>query len=288
LVIGAAVTNSKTIEALGSGAALVIAKVAVTDTHSGVILASGTGAHVDLDSSTVSGGMVEAIAGGELRLSGAAIGSGTLVETASGGTAILSGAISNSGALFASGIHSLIDLVSGATVTGGGSVEVGNGAVQIAGAGSEAVNFLSSGAGGLLLNGATSYTGNVSNFGAGISAHSDHSEYIELTAVTYSSGVVSETYSGGTSGGVLTVTSGATTVATISMIGSYVTSDFKLAAGSGGSGTVITDPATVHSANITLFGSYIAGSFVTAGGQGGSAISNTAQGEQPMLTHPHA
>jgi hypothetical protein len=37
-----------------------------------------------------------------------------------------------------------------------------------------------------------------------------------------------------------------------------------------------------------LFGSYIAGSFVTAGGQGGTVISNTTQGEQPMLTHPHA
>jgi hypothetical protein len=36
------------------------------------------------------------------------------------------------------------------------------------------------------------------------------------------------------------------------------------------------------------FGNDIAGSFVTAGGQGGTVISNTAQGEQVLLTHPHA
>jgi hypothetical protein len=36
--------------------------------------------------------------------------------------------------------------------------------------------------------------------------------------------------------------SSGTTVASIDLVGSYVTSDFKLSAGSGGSGTIITDP----------------------------------------------
>jgi len=44
----------------------------------------------------------------------------------------------------------------------------------------------------------------------------------------------------------------------------------------------------VHSANTALFGSYIADRFVTAGGHGGAVISNTAHGEQSVLTHPHA
>jgi hypothetical protein len=41
---------------------------------------------------------------------------------------------------------------------------------------------------------------------------------------------------------VLTITSGTKTVATINMSGSYVTSNFHLRAGSGGIGTIITDP----------------------------------------------
>jgi hypothetical protein len=186
----------------------------------------------------------------------------------------------------------VIEVASGAVVNGG-TTEIGDGTVEIASASKENVSFLSNGSGILELNSATTYTGKVSNFGVGASAHSDHNEQIDLTAVTYLAGVVSETYSGSTASGVLKVTSGGTTVATISMTGAYVTSDFTLAAGSGGSGTVITDPSVVaggmQSPNIVLFGNYIAGSFVTAtAGQGGTGLSNTAQGEQPLLTHPHA
>jgi hypothetical protein len=47
---------------------------------------------------------------------------------------------------------------------------------------------------------------------------------------------------GNATSGVLTVTTGGTTVASIDLVGSYVTSDFKLSAGSGGSGTTITNP----------------------------------------------
>jgi hypothetical protein len=83
--------------------------------------------------------------------------------------------------------------------------------------------------------------------------------------------------------------SGAAIVATIAMVGSYVTSNFTLSAGVVGSGTVITDPSggAAHSANLALLGNYIAGSLVTAAGQGGAVISNTSQGEQTLLTHPH-
>jgi hypothetical protein len=56
-------------------------------------------------------------------------------ETASGGTVIVSGTLANSGTLFASGPHSLIDISNGATVTGGGVAEIGNGVVDIEGPG---------------------------------------------------------------------------------------------------------------------------------------------------------
>jgi hypothetical protein len=94
---------------------------------------------------------------------------------------------------------------------------------------------------------------------------------------------------------VLTISSGGSIVATIDFAGAYVTSDFHLSGGSGGSGTIITDPTVVgggvQSANIALLGNYIAAGFVTAaGGHGGTIISEAAQSvnQQPLLTHPHA
>ena len=111
---------------------------------------------------------------------------------------------------------------------------------SISGASKENVRFVASGSGGLDLDVPTAYTGKVLDLV--VLATPTVDQFIDLTGVTFSSGVVSETYSGNTTSGVLTVTSGGTTVASIDLIGSYVTSDFHLAAGSGGSGTIITDP----------------------------------------------
>jgi hypothetical protein len=76
------------------------------------------------------------------------------------------------------------------------------------------------------------------------------------------------------------------------MIGTYSSGNFKVTAGQGNTveitdPTAVTQGGSVQSANIALLGNYIAGSLVTAGGQGGAVVSNTAQGEQPLLTHPH-
>ena len=94
-----------------------------------------------------------------------------------------------------------------------------------------------------------------------------------------------------TSGGVLIVTSSGATVAEIDLTGRYVTSNFELTSGAGGSGTIITDPPApqggeVHSANIALLGNYIA-SFA-AGGHGGFVVSHGLDIEPPPpLVHPH-
>ena len=188
-----------------------------------IVLSGGT----DIDATIDTGGTAIIAAGG-------------ILETTIGGTAIVSGTVTNSGMLFASGSGSLVEIASGAVVNGGIAM-VGNGIVDIQGSSNENVKFLSGGSGGLELDDATTYTGKVSGFGG--SGHSNHSQFIDLTAVTFSSGVVSETYSGNTTSGVLTVTSGGTTVATIDMVGPYVTSNFTLTAGSGGIGTIITDPS---------------------------------------------
>jgi hypothetical protein len=284
--------------------------------NSGTILASGGSAQVSLDGATISGGtlatsggsavietisastdmiagatiasgsLIEVTSGSTLTFSSGTLGSGAIVETLSGGTAIVSGTVTNSGTLYASGAGSLLDI---AGVVNGGTAEVGNGVVQIAGASSEAVSFLSNGSGGLLLNNASAFTGKISGFGVGATLHSDQTEYVDLAAIIYSASNVSETYSGNTASGVLKVMSGATVVASLAMVGSYSSSNFTLSAGAGGSGTIITDPSgSLHSANLALLGNYIAGSLVTAAGQGGTMISNTSQGEQPLLAHPHA
>jgi hypothetical protein len=82
--------------------------------------------------------------------------------------------------------------------------EVGGGTVEVGGSSSENVVFQSGASGALQLDHASAYTGKVSGFGA--PNHSGH-QSIELTGVNYVSGVVTETYSGTSAGGVLTVTS---------------------------------------------------------------------------------
>jgi hypothetical protein len=79
---------------------------------------------------------------------------------------------------------------------------------------------------------------------------------------------VSRSYSGNTTSGVLTVTSGTTVVAKIAMVGNYTTSSFKLGADSSGH-VQITDPP--HSASNTA-----SSSTVTSGGSNGTSFIDKA------------
>jgi len=153
-----------------------------TTVASGELLISSGGIATD---ATIDAGATAVIAGG-----------GTL-ETTIGGTAIISGTVVNSGSLFASGSGSLLEIASGTVVSGGVAV-VGNGIVDIEGASKENVRFVASGSGGLDLGDPTAYTGKVAGFGG--SSHANHTQFIDLTGVTFSSGVVSETYSGNSTG----------------------------------------------------------------------------------------
>jgi hypothetical protein len=119
-------------------------------------------------------------------------------------------------------------------------------------AGSESISFLSTGIGGLEIadaaGSATAYSGKISGFGG--SAHSNTSQYIELTGVTYSTGEMSSSYSGNATSGVLTVSSGGATVASIDFVGSYTSTNFQISSGSGGT-VEITDPAVVGGGSVT-------------------------------------
>ena len=103
----------------------------------------------------------------------------------------------------------------------------------------------------------------MSGFGNG----GNTSQSIDLTNIAFN-GNVSRSYSGNTTSGVLTVTSGATVVAKINMVGNYTTSSFKLGADSSGH-VQITDPP--NSASNTA-----SSSTVTSGGSNGTSFIDKA------------
>ena len=280
---GTTISNGGTIEALGSGigrAELLVS--GVVDNSGGTLRASGN-AEIDLDNVTISGGVVatsgslaaiivssggasnstsisaasiaagsfvEATSSGTLTLgSGTLIGKGATVEAINGGSVVLSGTVTNSGVLLAEQGGSVV-IASGASVSGGVAEIGASGAVVISGDSTENVTFLSGAlSGGLSLADTAAdsagYGGTVSGFG-GLN-NTDTTQFIDLTSVTYSAGVVSASYvanaSHPTSGGVLTVMSSGVTVADINLAGNYTHAAFDIV--SGANNTVeIVDPAS--------------------------------------------
>jgi hypothetical protein len=276
------ITNSGTIAALGTGALANIFSVTVADsTTKALILASGSGAQVELNNVTVSGGTLKTSGGGQitalnsntlsgvtlaassflidiaglgdgiLTLKSGTIGAGAIIET-SGGTAIVSGTVTNGGTLFASAAGDLIEIVSGAVVNGG-VAEVGDGLVKIVGSSSENVSFLSSGTGGLAIadtsGHATAFKGRVSGFGG--TAHEIGAQFIDLVNVS-SGGTITSRYvpaNGTNTSGTLFISSGGVEVAAITMVGPYSAGNFHITAGSGGT-VAITDPAVPNGGSV--------------------------------------
>jgi hypothetical protein len=147
-------------------------------------------------------------------------------------TLTLSGTMSNTGTLFAGG--GTLDI---AGVVKGGTTVIGNGTVDIQQASSENITF-QLGTGGVELDVASAYTGKVSGFG------SNSNQFIDFININSSGATVSYT-SSTSSSGVLKVTSGGHTVASINMVGDYTTADFH--PGNDGSGHLeITDPLVVE------------------------------------------
>jgi hypothetical protein len=274
LVIDGNVTNSKTVEALGAGATVSVAGT-ISNTPSGLILASGIAAKVRFDGPVISAGtlktsgfnaaiaveeasvikgatiapkaLVEAIDGAVLTMSGGAMGAGAIVKATSGSTVIVSGTVANSGGtLFASDSGSRVQIASGAVVHGG-VAEVGNGVVEIAGSSGENVAFLAFGTGGLVLDQlGSAYTGKVSGFGG--SGHSDHNQFIDFLLIGSGASVTYTSAASHTSG-TLTVTSGSVS-ATVTLVGTYSAGNFS---GSTVGGHVrITDPAAVNGGSAEL------------------------------------
>jgi hypothetical protein len=317
LILATDVHNNKTIAALGAGADVSINNSAtISNGVAGVILASGSGAHVDLNNATIFGGklqtlgagavietqtgttdllsgctiaaasLLEATSGATLELTNGTIGAGAVVETLTGGAVLVSGIVHNSGTLFASGSSSIILISSGAVVTGG-VAKIGDGTVFFAASSSENVAFVASGSGGLVLNGSGhAYTGRVSGFGFGSSAHSDHDQFIDFNAVSFTGAIV--TYSAANpsnTSGTLAVTDGLHS-ASVLLVGNYTLANFTSA--NVGGHIRITDPvAAPASANLGLLVNYMAASFASSGVHGGAVVTEAAEAAKtPLLTHP--
>ena len=188
---------------------------------------------------------------------------GDIIVNSGGQEYVYSGAsatdtVLNGGTLIANG-----GFVAIAAASKGGTVVLDNGAVIIEGGRGTDVAFQFGGSGGLVLDVASAYTGKVSGFGDG----GNTSQSIDLPAIAFNSNV-HRSYSGNTTSGVLTVTSGTTTVAKINMIGNYTTANFNLSADSSGH-VQITDPP--HSASNTA-----SSGTVTSGGSNGASFLDNA------------
>jgi hypothetical protein len=127
LQLNASTINAGRLEATASAGTLILA-ANISNTGTGTILASGSGAHIVLNGAVISGGKLQTQAGGEIDvinglLSDATIASGSIVDI--NGTLALSGRIANSGLISALGSPFATLAISGAVLlSGGGNVSL--------------------------------------------------------------------------------------------------------------------------------------------------------------------
>jgi len=195
------------------------------------------------------------------------VNAGTITASAGGGVEIKS-QVANTGALIAMGATLTLDQA----VTGAGTARIADGILDAAGAFSENVAFTGT-TGKLELADSQGYLGSVTGF-----SHAGTTS-LDLRDIAFASGTKA-TFTGGSSGGTLTVTDGAHT-AKIKLIGNYVGTTFAASA-DGSGGTTITDsnsPAAVHA--------FVAAMAAT-GGAAGSSFTPTQSAPQPqtVLTQP--
>jgi len=141
LIIDSKLSNSKTLEALGTSATVLIGNaVTVSNTSAGIISASGTAAKILFDNATILGGKlqttgssaaIETVSGSTNNiLSGVTIAAGSLIEVTDGTELTLSGTVSNAGTIEVSATTDPTTLVlNGATVSGGKLQTLGSNAV---------------------------------------------------------------------------------------------------------------------------------------------------------------
>jgi hypothetical protein len=119
--------------------------------------------------------------------------------------------------------------------------------VELTGASNAEVKFLGA-TGALILDQSTAFSGHINNFtGNGNLSGSDQ---LDLKDIVFAAGV-SDSYTGNSSGGVLTVSDGQNHVANIALSGNYIGSTFSLNS-DGHGGTTVIDPVVPDLASGTL------------------------------------
>jgi hypothetical protein len=167
---------------------------------------------------------------GVLRLAGGTFAAAKLTEQAGStltGSGTVAGAVANAGMI---SVTSGTLAFSGA-VTGTGGVSIAGGTASFASTFSEAVAFNTSGT--LMLGNSQAYAGKISGFSL------TGATSLDLRDIGFVS-ASEATYSGTTSGGVLTVSDGSHT-ARLNLVGDYTGSTFT-AASDGSGGVIVTDP----------------------------------------------
>jgi hypothetical protein len=187
---------------------------------------------------------------------------GVIEDTGAGGTTIVSN-LNNTGTL-----QSLVGtLTVQGTVTGAGVIHIASGAADFTSTTAAlAENVTFTGTTGVLeLANSQHFTGTVSGFSK------TGTTSLDLRDITYVLGTTKESYSGNTTSGILTVTSGAE-VANITLEGNYTTSTFTLSS-DGSGGTTVVDPTAPAAGHIAPIQPLIAAmASVGASGGGSTAL----------------
>ena len=161
---------------------------------------------------------------------GAGVQAGT-VSIASGATLEIDGVFNNTGTILVNGGTLNVD----GNISGGTTEIGGAGEMVIAQVSNENVAFLASSTGQLVLDNSTSYTGEISGFGA------NTSQSIDLSDLNFTAGIqMNYVPNSGNTGGVLTLTDG-TNTANLELEGGYTLANFVIA-NDGDGGTLLIDP----------------------------------------------
>jgi hypothetical protein len=227
IVDAASFSNAGILEATRHGVLLLESDVANTAT--GQMKALASGAHIDLDGATISGGAISTVAGSLIEATNAATAStisgakvtnaGTL--GAEGGDLTITGAVANTGNLDANGYHLAID--GAVTGAGKGTIE-GTGILEFGLASSAKITFGPGATGQLWLDSATSvankFTGTVTGFASG--------DHVDFGAIDYTTGngQLKFVENAAHTSGVLTVSDGSHSEA-LTLMGNYVLADFN-------------------------------------------------------------
>ncbi|HZZ90160.1 MAG TPA: hypothetical protein VFE13_17660, partial [Caulobacteraceae bacterium] len=192
---------------------------------------------------------------------------GTITAVASGGVEIKS-AVANTGILGAVGGTLTLDK----TVTGAGSARISGGTLDAAGAFNENVAFTGP-TGVLELAHAQAYAGQITGF-----SHAGTTS-LDLRDIGFVSSAEA-TFSGNSSGGVLTVTDGSHT-AKIKLLGDFTSASF-IASSDGAGGTIVVDPVVHH------FVAAVAATPISAGAAPSASPPSDAPATPRLLAHTRA